>query len=78
MGVYSEMANERDRQERSVRCLENEIGDLKAQITSLKAKINRAYLLAEMLDGEALDGVWTDSKQSKMACAALIRQRLEG
>ena len=65
-------------QERSVRCLENEIADLKEVEKSLKAKINRMYLLAEMLDKEALDGVWTDSKQSKMRAAALIRQRLEG
>lgn len=78
MGIYSEMANERDRQERSVKCLENEIGDLKEQVKSYKAKVIRMYQLAEVLDQEALDGVWTDSKQSKMACAALIRQRLEG
>ena len=65
-------------QERSVRCLENEIADLKEVEKSLKAKINRMYLLAEMLDKEALDGVWTDSKQSKMRAAALIRQHLEG
>jgi hypothetical protein len=64
--------------ERSLKCAENEIADLKEQVKSLKSKINRMYLLAEMLDEEALNGAWTDTKQSKMRSAALIRQRLEG
>ena len=72
---YSGYKQEMDR---APRCLENEIADLKEQVKSYKSKVNRMYLLAEMLDEQALDGVWTDSKQSKMACAALIRQRLEG
>lgn len=64
--------------DRSPKCLGNEIADLKEQVKSLKSKINRMYLLAEQLDEEALDGVWTERKEAKMACAGLIRLHLEG
>jgi hypothetical protein len=55
-----------------------EIQVLNDQLQSYKSKVNRAYLLAEMLDEEALKGAWTDVKEAKMRAAALIRQHMEG
>jgi hypothetical protein len=63
---------------KDVEDLENEIKDLEFQLKIYKEKVNRAYLLAETLDGEALVGVWTDAKEAKMACAGRLRIILEG
>jgi hypothetical protein len=55
-----------------------EILALKDQLKFYKEKVNRAYLFAETLDGEAQVGVWTDTKEAKMACACRLRIILEG
>ncbi len=64
--------------DRSIECLDREIRSLKDQLQSYRSKVNRAYLLAEKLDEEALDGVWTETKNAKMGCAGRIRIALEG
>ena len=57
--------------------LENTIEDLEFQLKVYKEKVNRAYLFAETLDGEALVGGSTDTKEAKMACAGRLRIILE-